>query len=73
VIEVKMETQADGTMGFRVCDNGKGLSSEPREARPGSGTGMRLIGALAHQIEARPVWSSAEPGTVLSLEFNRQG
>jgi len=73
VIEVKMETQADGTMRLRASDNGKGLPSEPREARPGSGTGLRLIGALARQIEAKPVWSSAEPGTALSLEFNGHG
>ena len=68
-----METQADGTMRLRARDNGKGLPPEPREARPGSGKGLRLIGALARQIEAKPVWSSAEPGTALSLEFNGQG
>ncbi|TNC48432.1 GAF domain-containing protein [Rubellimicrobium rubrum] len=69
-IEIRMERQEDGTMRLRVCDSGKGLPPEPREALPGSGTGMRLIEAFAQQIGAEPVWSAAEPGTALSLEFN---
>ena len=71
-IEVKVETQEGGTMRLRVCDNGKGLPAEPREARPGSGTGLRLIGVLAQQIEATLLWSSAELETALCLEFNQR-
>lgn len=41
---------------------------EPQAARPVSG--MKLIEGLAHQIEATPVWSSAEPGTLLYLKFD---
>ena len=60
----------DGTR-IRVCmsDNGKGLPAEPRLARPGSGTGMKLIGALARQLDATLDWSSAQ-GTTLCLEFS---
>ncbi len=53
---------------MRVSDNGKGLPSEPQAAKPGSGTGMRLIEALARQIGAKPVWSSLQGGTMLCLE-----
>ncbi len=77
VIGVRVEPQEGGTIRLCVYDNGKGLSPEPHEARPGSGTGMLLISGLAQQIGATPVWSSAEPGTVLCLEFDnlasRQG
>jgi hypothetical protein len=33
---------------------------------------MKLIEALAHQIGAKPVWSSPRPGTSLHLEFQRR-
>jgi hypothetical protein len=32
---------------------------------------MKLIDGLAHQIGAKPVWSSPQPGTALCLEFDR--
>ncbi len=72
VIGVAVETQDGGQVRLRVCDNGKGLPEGPQAARPGSGTGMKLIGGLAGQIGAKPVWSSAEPGTVLCIEFNNR-
>lgn len=71
VIGVTVDRQ-DGGLRLRVRDDGKGLPSEPHTAKPGSGTGMKLIEGLARQIGAKPVWSSAEPGTVLCLEFQSQ-
>jgi two-component sensor histidine kinase len=54
-----------------MSDNGKGLPAEPRPARPGSGTGMKLIEAFARQLDARLDWSSSQ-GTTLCLEFRRR-
>ncbi|HZH51364.1 MAG TPA: histidine kinase dimerization/phosphoacceptor domain -containing protein [Microvirga sp.] len=71
VIAVAVEALANDRMRVRISDNGKGLPSEPRPPRPGSGTGMRLIEALARQMDAEPDWSSSE-GTTLSLEFTRR-
>ena len=68
VIAIKVEAVEQGAFRVRVSDNGKGLPSEPRPAKPGSGTGMRLIKALAYQIGASPIWTSAS-GTALCLEF----
>jgi two-component sensor histidine kinase len=58
---------------IRICmtDNGKGLPAEPGPARPGSGRGMKLIGALALQLDATPDWSASQ-GTALCLEFSRR-
>ena len=58
---------------LRLCvsDNGRGFPSERQAAKPGSGTGIRLIEGLAQQIGAEPEWSSSPTGTVLRLEFSR--
>ena len=72
IIAVVVEPMERGGLRLRICDNGKGLPSEREAAKPGSGTGIKLIDGLARQIGAKPVWSSAEPGTVLCLEFNRR-
>jgi two-component sensor histidine kinase len=73
VIAVAVEVPERGGLRVRVRDDGKGLPSEPRAAaRPGSGTGMRIIDALADQIDAEPVWSSPRSGgTALRLETRR--
>ena len=68
VIAVGVEVLERGGLRVRICDNGKGLPAERQAAKPGSGTGMRLIDGLARQIGAKPVWSSLEPGTALCLE-----
>ncbi|WP_336492224.1 histidine kinase dimerization/phosphoacceptor domain -containing protein [Methylobacterium nigriterrae] len=68
VIAISVEALEQGAFRVRIRDNGKGLPSEPQAATPGSGTGMRLIEALARQIGARPHWSSVG-GTALCLEF----
>lgn len=72
-IAVGVEVLEQGGLRVRVCDDGKGLPSEPQAAKPGSGTGMKLIDALARQIGAKPVWSSPQPrGTALCLETRRR-
>jgi two-component sensor histidine kinase len=66
-----VEVLEENGIRVRMSDNGKGLPAEPRPARPGSGTGMKLIGALARQLDAKLDWSSSQ-GTALSLEFSRR-
>ena len=68
-IAVAVEARAGDTLRLTMRDNGKGLPAAAAAVSPGSGTGMKLIDDLARQIGATPVWSSAPPGTALSLEF----
>jgi two-component sensor histidine kinase len=70
-IAVSVEVLEENGIRVRMSDNGKGLPTEPRPARPGSGTGMKLIGALARQLDAKLDWLSSQ-GTVLCLEFSRR-
>lgn len=70
-IAISIKAPEHGRLCVRMSDNGKGLPSEPCPAKPGSGTGMRLIEALARQIDAKSHWSSTG-GTVLRLEFDRR-
>ncbi|MBL0405640.1 GAF domain-containing protein [Microvirga aerilata] len=70
VISVSIEVLEENGIRVRMSDNGKGLTAEPRPARPGSGTGMKLIEAFARQLDAKLDWSSSQ-GTALSLEFSR--
>jgi two-component sensor histidine kinase len=70
IIAVTVEPIERGGLRLRISDNGKGLPSETQPAKPGSGTGMKLIDGLARKIGAKPVWSLTEPGTALCLEFN---
>ena len=67
-IKLCVDTIGQGMVRVRMSDNGKGLPPDPHPAAPGSGTGMKLIEALARQIGADPHWSS-EGGTTLRLEF----
>ncbi|MBB2963377.1 sensor histidine kinase [Methylobacterium sp. R2-1] len=70
VIAISVEAPEQSTFRVRLSDNGKGLPREPQAAKPGSGTGMRLIEALARQIGTKPHWSAAgESGTELCLVF----
>jgi two-component sensor histidine kinase len=70
IIAVAVEMLEENRIRVRMSDNGKGLPTEPRPARPGSGTGMKLVEALARQLDAKLDWSSSQ-GTVLCLEFSR--
>jgi two-component sensor histidine kinase len=72
IIAVAVERMERGGLRLRICDNGKGLPSESQAAKPGSGTGIKLIDGLARQIGAKPVWSSPQSGTALCLAFNRR-
>jgi two-component sensor histidine kinase len=69
-IAVSVDRQEGEVLRLRISDNGKGLPSKIEAAKPGAGTGMKLIDGLAHQIGANPIWSSPDPGTALCLEFN---
>jgi two-component sensor histidine kinase len=71
VISVSVEVLEENGIRVRMSDNGRGLPAEPRPARPGSGTGMKLIEAFARQLDAKLEWSSS-PGTALRLEFSRR-
>lgn len=71
-IKVCVEALEGGVIRVRLSDDGKGLPAGPgRPSAPGSGTGMRIIEALARQIGAKPDWSSSG-GTTLRLEFARR-
>ena len=68
-IAVAVEALAGDALRLKMRDNGKGLPAATEAVKPGSGTGMKLIDGLARQIGAKPIWSSAEPGAALCLEF----
>ncbi len=70
-IKICVETLEDGSVRVRMADDGKGLPATLRPAKAGTGTGMRLLEALARQIGAKPQWSS-EGGTTLRLQFSRR-
>jgi two-component sensor histidine kinase len=70
-IEVRIEALELGAVGVSIADNGRGLRAQPKRSAPGSGTGMRLIEALARQIGAKPDWTSSG-GTTLQLSFVRR-
>jgi two-component sensor histidine kinase len=67
-IAVAVEALAGDALRLMMRDNGKGLPMATASTL-GSGTGMKLIDGLARQIGATPVWSSAEPGVALCLDF----
>jgi two-component sensor histidine kinase len=67
-IAVAVEALAGDALRLKVRDNGKGMPAA-EAMKPGSGTGIKLIEGLARQIGAEAVWSSAEPGAALCLEF----
>ena len=69
-ISVTVETIKDR---LRLClrDNGKGLPpTVPAATTPGSGTGLKLIEALANQVGSQPTWSSSQAGTTLCLDLD---
>lgn len=70
VIAVNIKTTDRDAIEVHVCDDGKGMPQDRPPAKPGSGTGLKLIDGLAHQIGATPRWSAAgEKGTSLGLVF----
>lgn len=54
---------------FCLHDNGKGLPSDPQVAPHGTGTGIKLIEGLAHQLGAEAAWPESETGTMLCLDL----
>ncbi len=63
-VGVELMSSDNGTL-MRIWDDGKGLPSDIAES---GGTGIRLINALAQQINAKASWSS-EGGTFLHLDL----
>lgn len=53
-------------------DDGKGLPPASETSSPGSGTGMKLIEALAEQLGGEPTWPRSQVGTTLCIELERQ-
>jgi two-component sensor histidine kinase len=68
-IAVAVEALPGDALRLKVSDNGKGLPLTTEAGGGGSGTGVKLIDGLARQIGAKSIWSSAEPGVALCLEF----
>lgn len=53
-------------------DDGKGLAPAPETAQVSSGTGMKLIDALAEQLGGEPTWPRSRVGTTLCIDMDRQ-
>ena len=69
-ISVSVEAAGDS---LHLClrDNGKGLPPALHTGPQGSGTGIKLIEALARQLGAEPDWSASDTGTTLCLDLDR--
>lgn len=63
-------TPVDGHLRLCLSDNGKGLPSTRPVASPGSGTGMKLIEALANQVGSQATWSSPQGGTMVCIDLD---
>lgn len=61
---------------LRVClrDDGKGLPPVVQSAASdtGTGTGMKLIEALAEQLGGEPSWPTSQVGTMLCIDLDRR-
>jgi two-component sensor histidine kinase len=74
LLAVTIESDEDGAWTVRIRDDGKGLPLTAPAAKPGSGTGMKLIEGLAGQIGGKAQWSPAgQRGTELQLSFKVKG
>ncbi|NDV89221.1 GAF domain-containing protein [Aurantimonas aggregata] len=67
-ISLRIERLEDSRIQAVIADDGRGLPANPTTGIPGSGTGMKLIGGLARQLQAEAIWSSVK-GTQLKLVF----
>ncbi len=69
-LAVTIESTTGDAWRVHIRDDGKGLPQQAPAARPGSGTGMKLIEGLAAQIGGQAQWSAAgQRGTELRLSF----
>ena len=66
-ISLRIERLDDSRIQAVIADDGCGLPQTPVGVSK-SGTGMKLIGALARQLQAEAIWSSVD-GTELKLVF----
>ncbi len=67
-ISLRIERLNDNRIQVVIADDGCGLPTSPATGISGSGTGMKLIGGLARQLQAEIIWSSSK-GTELKLVF----
>lgn len=70
-ISVSVEPNGN-TLRLCLSDNGKGLPTSIPVASPGSGTGMKLIDALATQVGSQPTWTSSSAGTMLCFDLKKE-
>lgn len=68
-ISLRIERLDNSRIKVVIADDGCGLPANPATGVPGSGTGMKLIGGLARQLQAEAVWSSINV-TELKLVFH---
>jgi two-component sensor histidine kinase len=68
-IRISMEPEAKGRIRISIRDRGKGLPADFDARRPRS-VGMRIIQALAGQIDAEFTIADASPGTLASIVFH---
>ena len=71
VISVTLRA-TDHRLHLCLNDNGKGLPPTPKAAPAGSGTGMKLIEALAEQLGGQLTWPVSVAGTTLCLDLERE-
>ncbi len=67
-ISLRIERLTDNRIQVVIADDGCGLPTTPATGVYGSGTGMKLIGGLARQLQAETTWASVK-GTELKLVF----
>ncbi len=64
--EIKIEYSSTGpNWTLEVSDDGVGMPQEPRQSKPGLGTG--IVEALSRQLRARVEAKNTDPGTSISL------
>ncbi len=67
-ISLRIERLDDNRIQVVIADDGCGIPTAPATAANGSGTGMKLIGGLARQLQGETTWASVK-GTELKLVF----
>lgn len=71
-ITLELECDADHVV-LTLTDDGPGLERDPDEADSSPGSGIKLIEALARQLDAEPDWTCTAEGVCLRLKIPRCG
>lgn len=70
---ISVTVTATGThLHFCLRDDGRGLAPSHETSDAGSGTGMKLIEALAEQLGGEPTWPETQAGTALCINMEWQ-